>query len=95
MQIEQLLKQDATIIDVRTPMEFSMGNVEGSLNIPLGEIMMHVDELREMQKPIILVCASGNRSGQAAMYLKQNGISDVFNGGAWSNIQFYQAQLTK
>ncbi|MFN3939053.1 MAG: rhodanese-like domain-containing protein, partial [Chitinophagales bacterium] len=52
MQIEQLLKKGATIIDVRTAMEFSMGNVEGSINIPLGEIMMHVDELREMQKPL-------------------------------------------
>jgi len=71
-----------TIIDVRTPAEFMGGHVNGSINIPLNEIPAKVNEIREMEQPIVLCCASGNRSGQAMMYLKGLGI-ECTNGGSW------------
>lgn len=74
-----------TIIDVRTPGEFMGGNVAGSINIPLGEITSRLDEIKNMEQPIILCCASGGRSGQATMFLKQNGV-DCFNGGSWLDV---------
>lgn len=74
----------ATIVDVRTPAEFMGGHVEGSINIPLQEIPKHLDELRNMEN-IILCCASGNRSGQAVSFLKQNGIG-CENGGSWLEV---------
>lgn len=76
-----------TIIDVRTPEEFTGGNVAGSLNIPLHEIQDRHEELKQIGGPIILCCASGGRSGQATAYLKQHGI-DCENGGSWSNVKF-------
>jgi rhodanese-related sulfurtransferase len=74
-----------TIIDVRSNAEFSGGHVAGSLNIPLSEIPAKLNEIKAMQQPIVLCCASGNRSGQATMFLKQNGIA-CENGGSWLDV---------
>lgn len=79
------MKKNQTIVDVRTPLEFMGGNVEGSINIPLNEIHQHIEEIKKMQQPIVLCCASGNRSGQAAMYLQSLGIS-CKNGGSWLDV---------
>ncbi len=81
------MKEKGTIIDVRTPAEFMGGNVAGSINIPLQEISKCLDEIKEMQKPLILCCASGNRSGQAAAYLKGEGIA-CENGGSWMDVNY-------
>lgn len=74
-----------TIIDVRTPGEFMGGNVAGSINIPLQEIQNRTDEIKAMQQPIVLCCASGMRSGQATAYLKGLGV-DCENGGSWLDV---------
>ena len=87
--ISELVKSDKTvIIDVRTPQEFMGGHVAGSLNIPLNEIPLRLDELKDM-KQIVLCCASGGRSGQATMFLKQNGI-ECSNGGAWTDVNYFK-----
>ncbi len=86
--IEELIKTGkATIIDVRTPEEFMGGHVAGSINIPLNEIPDKLDELKEMEN-IVLCCASGNRSGRASMFLKQNKI-DCLDGGSWMDVNYY------
>ena len=74
-----------TIIDVRTPAEFMGGHVPGSVNIPLQEVPNRVAEISAMKQPIVLCCASGNRSGQATMFLRQHGI-DCNNGGSWLDV---------
>lgn len=74
-----------TIIDVRTPAEFMGGHVAGSINIPLSDITAKLDEIKKMNQPIILCCASGGRSGQATMFLKQHGIN-CSNGGSWLDV---------
>ncbi|MBS1599401.1 MAG: rhodanese-like domain-containing protein [Bacteroidetes bacterium] len=75
------------VIDVRTPGEFMGGNVAGSINIPLNEIQNRVDEIKQMPQPIVLCCASGNRSGQATYLLRSAGI-DCENGGSWFDVNF-------
>ncbi len=86
--IEKLIKSGkATIVDVRSPSEFMGGHVAGSINIPLQEIPKRLDEFKKMEH-IVLCCASGNRSGQADMYLKQNGIV-CENGGSWMDVNCY------
>jgi rhodanese-related sulfurtransferase len=74
-----------TIVDVRTPSEFMGGHVTGSINIPLQELMERLDEVKALPQPIILCCASGNRSGQATSYLKSLGIN-CSNGGSWLDV---------
>ncbi len=78
---------EATIIDVRTPGEYREGHISRSINIPLREIPQHLDELRNM-KNIVLCCASGVRSQQAASLLRENGIS-CNNGGSWHQVNSY------
>ena len=76
-----------TIIDVRTPQEFVVGNVAGSINIPLQEIAQRVEEIKSLPQPIVLCCASGMRSGQAVGFLQGNGIA-CENGGGWTDVNF-------
>lgn len=76
-----------TIIDVRTPQEFMGGHVPGSINIPVNELQQHLEQIKEMNQPIILCCASGGRSGQATYYLKSCGI-DCVNGGSWMDVNY-------
>jgi phage shock protein E len=89
MSIENIDIKEATIIDVRTPGEFMMGNVEGSINIPLDEVPSRVEEFKTIQGDIVLCCASGGRSGQATMFLEQNGLSTFCNGGGWQTVNAY------
>lgn len=74
-----------TVIDVRTPGEFMGGHVAGSINIPLQEIPERLEEIKTLPQPLVLCCASGNRSGQATAYLKNFGI-DCTNGGSWLQV---------
>ena len=74
-----------TIIDVRSPGEFMGGHVAGSINIPLQELPVKLDEIKEMEQPIVLCCASGMRSGNATTFLRQNGVN-CENGGSWLDV---------
>ena len=87
MNTENIDIKEATIIDVRTPGEFMMGNVKGSINIPLDEVSSRVEEFKNIQGNLVLCCASGGRSGQATMFLQQNGLSNVYNGGGWQTVE--------
>ena len=92
MNIENIIKEKkGTVVDVRTTSEFMGGNVAGSINIPLQEIQQRMDELKELNQPLVLCCASGNRSGQATHFLSQQGI-ECCNGGSWLDVNYYQSQ---
>ena len=85
------MQNKQTIIDVRSYGEFMGGHVAGSINIPLQDLPQHLDEIKAMQQPIILCCASGNRSGQAMMFLRNQGIN-CENGGSWLSVNFAMQQ---
>ena len=86
--IEDYLNDGAIVLDVRTKEEFQEGHVKNSKHIVLNEIPSKVGEIKALNKKIIAVCRSGARSGQAASYLKQQGI-DIINGGPWQNVDRY------
>lgn len=82
MNIEQIIKTPgATLVDVRTPEEFTDGTVSGAINIPLHTIPDCIEEFKSLPQPVILFCRSGARSFQAATYLKQQGIETSDGGG--------------
>jgi phage shock protein E len=92
MNLEELIREKkATIVDVRTPGEFSGGHVAGSINIPLQDIQARLSDLKALAAPLILCCASGGRSGQAAYFLSQQGI-ECYNGGSWLDVNYYQSK---
>ncbi|MCB9359983.1 MAG: rhodanese-like domain-containing protein [Flavobacteriales bacterium] len=79
----ELIANGAVLIDVRTPAEFAQGNAKGSKNIPLDTIDSKVKKIEQLNKPIVLCCRSGMRSGQATAILKRHGI-EAYNGGTWN-----------
>ena len=90
MDIKKLIIEDnCTILDVRTSEEYNYGNVPGSVNIPLDQIVSRIEEVKALKKPLILCCASGARSGSVKEYLGQNDIECV-NGGSWMDLNFKQ-----
>ena len=50
-----------------------------------------MEELKNLTMPLILCCASGNRSGQAQHFLSQHGV-DCYNGGSWLDVNYYQSK---
>lgn len=60
-------------MDVRTPEEFAQGHVPGAVNWPVEAIATWADGVPK-DKPVYLYCRSGNRSRQAAEYLKKAGL---------------------
>lgn len=79
--VKEKLAAGARVIDVRTPAEFNDGAYPGAVNIPLATLAARLQELEPKDKPIVLYCASGARSGQAARLLKQAGFTDAVNAG--------------
>ena len=80
--------EQLNLVDVREPHERAEFNI-GGVHIPLGQVqMMQVDELENLKnEEVIVYCRSGNRSGQACMFLEMAGFTNVKNltGGmlAW------------
>ena len=77
----------ATIIDVRSPMEFEGSHVNGAINIPLEYVSTSVEQFKNFSKPVILYCRSGNRSGLALHILKASGVTEAYNGGGLDDMQ--------
>ncbi|WP_100077015.1 rhodanese-like domain-containing protein [Chryseobacterium camelliae] len=85
---EVLQSGNYELIDVREPMELEMdGNIDGAKNIPLGEVEDRQDEILSLEKPVIIFCRSGNRSGKALEYLNSQGLKEGYNGGGWAELK--------
>ena len=86
MNIDDLIKnKNAKIVDVRTPNEYFGGNADGSINIPLSELPYRIEEIKALNSPIILCCASGIRSKVAADIVQKHDI-ECYNGGSWVDV---------
>lgn len=90
MNISKILsEQKPCILDVRTPAEFSGGHVTGSINIPLQELQQRMAELKKLNQPFVICCASGMRSSQACNFLSQFDFNCI-NGGSWMDVNYAQ-----
>lgn len=79
---------DFQLIDVREPHEFDICNLKGEL-IPMGDVPANVDKISK-DKPVVIHCRSGARSGRICAYLEENhGFNNLYNlkGGilAWAD----------
>ncbi|MEX2238368.1 MAG: rhodanese-like domain-containing protein [Dehalococcoidia bacterium] len=83
---EKLDKGEVALIDVREPVEFAAGRLPGATLIPVNSIPARKDELPQ-SKPILFVCATGQRSALAAEFAAAFGHKELYNleGGtvAW------------
>ena len=91
-ELRDIDKSTITLIDVRTPVEFANGTIDGAINIPLDDMRRQLDRIPR-DKPIVLFCGVGLRGYLASNILKQRGFKDVRNlsGG----IKTYRAATAK
>jgi rhodanese-related sulfurtransferase len=75
------------LVDVREPWEYERCHLEGSINVPLGEVPARVAELPH-DAELVMICHHGMRSEHAGEYLRHSGFERVINldGGidAWA-----------
>jgi len=71
---------DVHILDVRLEQEIDEehGAIEGAQLIPISELRDRVDDVPR-DKPVVTVCRSGKRSGQATVILRKAGFRNVAN----------------
>jgi len=81
-------REDALVLDVRETGEWGSGHIPGARHVTLAQLEKRMSELEKFKdRPIIVCCASGNRSSSACGQLKKSGFGKVFSlaGGvtAW------------
>ena len=87
--LRDILDQNRTValLDVREPWEFDLCRIQGSINIPMSDIMTRVETL-EKDAETVVICHHGMRSLQVAAFLDSLGFEKIINleGGvaAWA-----------
>ena len=85
---EMFQEDEGVVIDVRTKDEYNAGHLEitdSQYDIINGDFQDKLSEL-DKDKTYYLYCRSGNRSGQAAKMMKNQGFEKVYNIGGFSNL---------
>lgn len=75
-------REDAIIIDVRTPEEYKENHIEGAINIPMYEVDNLKNEIFDKDAVILLYCKTGKRSKIVKEILMQNGYRNVYTFNA-------------
>ena len=78
------------MLDIRSAADFKAGRVLGALNIPFAEMTKRKGELEKYKdKPVIIICKTGQTAAGAANMLRKDGFSEVYRmtGGMmeWTN----------
>jgi rhodanese-related sulfurtransferase len=89
LEATRLMNQPSTLVlDIRDDKDFATGHLPRARHIPLKELESRAAEIQKFkEKPVLVTCRNGNRSGSAARVLKKLGFTNVFQlkGGlaAW------------
>ena len=93
--IENLVKNEEFLLDVREEYEYQDGHIKGAVNLPLREILGKKDSLPK-DKDIYVYCRSGHRSADAVNFLKSLGFEKVHNiEGGFIDISFNEYHKDK
>ena len=75
-QVPDPIPEGVTVLDVREPVEWHHGRIEGAVHIPLTEIPARVEEL-PVDQQLLVVCKVGGRSAQATAFLREKGLEAI------------------
>ena len=84
-QLESIMADGATVVDVREPAEYVEARVPGAVLVPMGQLAARMGEL-DRTAPVYLICRSGHRSGVMCQLLEGHGFDAVNVAGgtvAW------------
>ena len=80
------VNKGAVILDVRTEKEYRTNHISEALHIPLQKLEHRLDDIAQLNRPIVVYCTSGIRSAQATRLLKSYNI-DAINGGGIAKVK--------
>lgn len=78
--VQEKVDEGGQLIDVRSPVEFNSGALDGAKNMPIESFQTLMDDI-DNSKPILLYCRTGARSEMVKNYLVQLGFDQVHNIG--------------
>jgi len=76
-QVPDPIPSGLFVVDVREPVEWAHGRIEGSVHIPMSELVDRIAEIPN-ESQVLVVCKVGARSARVAGYLVQSGY-EAFN----------------
>jgi len=80
-QVPDPIPDGLVVVDVREPVEWAHGRIEGSVHIPMSEFVDRIAEVPTDQQ-VLVVCKVGGRSAQVTQYLAGSGYEAVnLDGG--------------
>ncbi|MEK7437848.1 MAG: rhodanese-like domain-containing protein [Pseudomonadota bacterium] len=87
---QMINRQDALMLDVREQAEYAQAHILNARGLPLSQLEARIGDLEKFKdKPLIVYCATDNRSSTAVVTLKKHGFANVFtlSGGfaAWQS----------
>jgi rhodanese-related sulfurtransferase len=73
--------KQATLIDVREPVEFALARIEGAELIPMGSIPAELQKLEGLSDSgdLLILCHHGVRSLQVPLWLRARGIENCYS----------------
>jgi phage shock protein E len=83
-EAQRLVQRGALLVDVRTQSEFQAHHLPNAVNVPVQELSSRLKELEPKDRPIVLYCRSGHRSGIARSQLQAAGFPKVYDLGPMS-----------
>jgi rhodanese-related sulfurtransferase len=89
---KDLITRGARVIDVRTAAEFAAGHIAGAENVPVDDVPTAAAGWAKTA-PLVVYCATGARSLNAAEYLKAQGFTRVYNLAA--GVAAWDGELVK
>lgn len=89
----QMINDGALLVDVRTPREYNAGHLPNAKLIPISQVESRLEEFGgDKNRPIVVYCASGGRSGKAKGILESHGFTNVVNGGGYEALMAAKPQ---
>ncbi len=81
----RLVREGATILDVRSEDEYMEGHLPGAMHVPVSELLQHLHEIPK-DLPVVTCNAADANSATAMEILKAHGYR-AFDAGAWTTLR--------
>lgn len=80
MQVVRLINdRDPAVVDVRAHGDFKKSHLLNALNLPLAKLEERANEIsKDRSRPVVVYCALGNASVEAAAKLRKLGFTEVY-----------------
>lgn len=77
--VRMINDRDPVVVDIRAASDFKKGHLLNALNIPFAKLEERASEIgKDKSRPVILYCALGNTTTEAAVRLRKLGYTEVY-----------------